>query len=108
MAKIVSPKIRFKHSGADTVAIRVRLSANASAPDYATAYDQVPLPPVDADGFRRIPVASLPKFAGIEGTFDVDLTAVDAAGNESDFLQINSVDFDQSAPEAPTAGALES
>jgi hypothetical protein len=107
MAKVVSPKIKFHHSGVDVASIRVRLSVAESVPDYNTAYDEVPLPPQDADGFRRIALSSLPKVVGKEGTFDVDLTAVDVAGNESDFLQINSANFDLSPPEAPTDGALD-
>lgn len=107
MAKVVSPKIRFKHSGSDVVAIRVRLSGANSDPSYDTPYDEVPLPALDPDGYRRIPVSSLPKLTGKEGTFDVDITAVDSAGNESDFLQINSANFDLSPPAAPTDGALD-
>lgn len=107
MAKVVSPVIRFKHSGDGATKIRVRLSAAASDPSYDTPFDEVAIPSVDSDGFRRIPVGVLPHLAGIEGTFDIDLTAVDNAGNESDFLQINSADFDLSPPAAPTDGALE-
>ena len=106
MAKIVSPKIRFKHSGNDVAMIRVRLGTANSDPDYDTPYDEVPLPVLDPDGFRRIAVSALPKFANKEGVFDVDVTAVDVAGNESDFLQINSANFDLSPPAAPTDGAL--
>lgn len=108
MAKVVSPKIRFKHTGGpDAPNVRVRLSAADSEPEYETPFDQVPMPSADSDGFRRIAVSALPRLAGIEGTFDVDLTAVDVAGNESDFLQINHAVFDLSPPAAPTDAALE-
>jgi hypothetical protein len=107
MAKIVSPKLRFRHTGLDVSAIRVRLHAAESEPSYDTPFDEVPLPPQDDDGYRRIALNLLPKIAGKEGVFDVDLSAVDSAGNESDFLQINSANFDLSPPAAPTDGALE-
>lgn len=107
MAKVTTPKLRFKHSGNDAAGVRVRLSAAESDPSYDTPYDQVAMPAQDPDGFRRIALTDLPKIAGKEGTYDVDVTVVDAAGNESDFLQINSANFDLSPPEAPTEGSVD-
>jgi hypothetical protein len=109
MAKIKELVIRFTQStSGDVVANRVRIHAADTAPDYATPYDEVrPPPAADADGFTRIPLANVPKAAGLSGRYDVGITAVDAAGNESDFLDIDSVPFDLDPPRPPTAGSVE-
>lgn len=107
MALIKSVVIRFKQSTSpDTVANRVRIHPANSVPDYATAYDQVTKPTPDADGYSRIPLANVPKATGLEGKFDVAITAVDAVGNESDFLDIDNQTFDLSPPLAPSDGSL--
>lgn len=101
-------KIVFKQSAAaDVVANRIRFHAANSEPDLATAFDEVPKPAADADGFTRIIVGTLPKAAGLDGTFDVAITAVDDAGQESGFLDIDAIDFDFAAPDAPTEGSVE-
>lgn len=103
-----SAKIAFIQAlAADVVANRVRFHAANTEPDLATAYDEVPKPAVDADGKSRIPLSALPKAAGLDGTFDVAVTAVDDAGQESGFLDIDAVDFDFAAPDAPTDGSVE-
>lgn len=108
MSHIKELVVRFKQStAADVVANRVYIHAPNTPFDASNAFDEVPKPAADADGFTRIPFANLPKAAGLEGQYDVDVTAVDARGNESDPLELDNQTFDLSPPDAPTDGAVE-
>jgi len=100
-------RIKFKQPpDADIVANRVRFHAANTQPDLATPYDEVPVTPPDADGFTYIVVGSLPKAANLDGEYDVAITAVDDAGQEGAFLDIDAVDFDFVPPGAPTDGSV--
>lgn len=108
MAQVKEVVVRFKQSAsADVVKNRVYIHAPNQPFDPANAFDEVAAPAADADGFTRIPMANLPKAAGLEGLFDVDVTALDARGNESDPLEIDNQLFDLSPPLAPTDGSVE-
>lgn len=108
MAHIKEVVVRFKQSlAADVVANRVYIHAPNQPFSDTNAFDEVPKPAADADGFTRISFVNLPKAAGLEGRFDVDVTAVDARGNESDPLELDDQLFDLSPPDAPTDGSLE-
>jgi hypothetical protein len=108
MAKIKELVIRFTQSASDdVVANRVRIHPANSTPDYATPYDELPKAAPDADGFTRIPLANVPKAKGLDGSYDVAITAVDGVGNESDFLDIDNATFDLDPPLAPTGGSVE-
>jgi hypothetical protein len=99
---VVSPKIKFRPSTSpDVASYRVREVA-----DYDAPFVQVPKPAADADGFSRIPVSAVSFLDGTEGTVTVFLTAVDGAGNESDFLTVTGP-LDLSPPVAPSAGSIE-
>lgn len=100
-------RIKFKQALApDVVANRIRFHPANTEPDKATPYDEVPKPDADADGFTYITVGTLPKAAGLDGRYDVAVTAVDDAGTESPFLDIDDVDFDFAPPDAPTDGSV--
>lgn len=104
--------IRFKQSdSADAVKNRVRIFSPGTdlkaAIAYQTPFDELDKPTPDADGFSRIPLVNVPKAAGLTGTFELGITAIDATGNESDFLEIDNAVFDLSPPDAPTDGSLE-
>ncbi len=102
-------QIKFKQStSTDVVKNRVRLHAANTAPDKATPYDEVAKPTPAADGYSYIDItdANLPKFAGKEGRFDIAITAVDAVGNESPFLDIDNALIDLGPPVAPTDGSV--
>lgn len=100
-------RIRFHQAVGAVVANRVRFHAANSQPDLATPFDEVrPQPAPDADGFTYITVGSLPLAATLNGEYDVAITAVDASGKESPFLDIDDVDFDTLPLEAPTDGSV--
>jgi hypothetical protein len=108
MAQVKEVVVRFRQSvSTDTVANRIRVRPANTEPAYDSPFDQVTPPAPDADGFTRIPAANIPAMQGLEGQFDVHITAVDARGNESDFLEIDNQTFDLSPPSAPTEGAIE-
>ena len=108
MALVKEVTIRFKQSAsADVVTNRVRVRPANTPAAYDTPFDDVPAPAVDSDGFSRIHAANVPQMQGLEGRFDVHVTALDARGNESDFLEIDNQLFDLSPPLAPTDGSLE-
>ena len=108
MSHIKELTLRFKQStAADVVKNRVYVHGPNQPFDPAAPFDEIAKPTADADGFTRIPLANLPKLNGLEGQYDIDVTALDAAGNESDPLEIDNQTFDLSPPDAPTDGAVE-
>ncbi len=106
MAKIKELVLRFKNP-TDAVRNNIRIRPANSMAVYDDPVDQFDAPVVDADGFSRIPLANIPQAAGLEGQYDIHVTALDAAGNESDFLEVDNQTFDLSPPDAPTEGAVE-
>lgn len=103
MAKIVTPKVRFRPSTSpDVVLYRFRATGEYTAPHV-----DVLNPQPDPDGYVRVPVSSIPFLAGVDGIVDVFVTGVDEVGNESDFLRVTGP-LDLSAPVAPTDGSIDS
>jgi hypothetical protein len=108
MARIKEIVVRFRPSTSpDVVAYRFRVRGANTVAAYDTPYNDVAVRAPDADGYVRYPTANIPQFDGLEGRYDVHVTAVDGRGNESDFLEIDNQTFDLSPPEAPTDGAIE-
>lgn len=108
MAQIKEVVVRFRQSPAsDVVKNRFRIRPANTAAVYDTPFDDVDKPVPDADGFTRVPASNIPGMRGLEGQFDVHVTAVDSRGNESDFLEIDNQTFDLSPPPAPTEGSIE-
>lgn len=93
---------------ADAEANRVRI-VNANDPmTYDVEYAEIrPLPTPDADGLTRIDLSTLSISAGLDGTYDVGITAVDERGQESGFMLMEDGNFDFSPPSAPTGGQFE-
>lgn len=108
MALVKEIVVRFRQStAADVVANRIRVRPANTPAEYDSPFDELPKPAADNDGFTRIPAANIPSMQGLEGQYDVHITAVDSRGNESDFLEIDNQLFDLSPPDAPTDGAVE-
>lgn len=100
--------LRFKQSTSpDVVKNRVRIRPANTAPLYDSPFDEVAKATPAADGYTRITLSDLPSVKGIEGKFDIHLTAVDGVGLESNFLEIDNQTFDLSPPLPPTDGKLE-
>jgi hypothetical protein len=106
MAQVKELTLRFRNPP-DAAQNNIRIRPAGTAAVYDTPVDTLPAPVADADGFSRIPLANIPQAAGLEGQFDIHVTALDTAGNESDFLEIDNQTFDISPPAAPTDGSLE-
>jgi hypothetical protein len=106
MAQIKELTLRFRNP-ADAVSNNIRIRPANSAAEYDAPVDNVLAPAPSADGFTRIPLVDIPQAAGLEGQFDIHVTALDATGNESDFLEIDNQTFDLSPPAAPTDGSVE-
>lgn len=109
MSQVKEVVIRFRQSSSpDVVANRVYVLPANSPHDPAAPFDEIRPPPApNSDGYTRIAAADVSRMQGIEGQFDVHVTALDARGNESDPLEIDNQTFDLSPPEAPTDGATE-
>lgn len=108
MAFVKDVIVRFKQStSADTVLNRIRVRPANTPAVRDNPFQDIPKPTPDADGYSRIPGANITAMQGLNGRFDVHITAVDARGNESDFLEIDNQLFDLVPPTAPTDGAIE-
>ena len=93
----------------DTEANRVRIVEANQSMTYDVPYDEIrPVPTPDpVDGKTRIDISKLPTAAGLDGVYDVGITAVDERGQESGFLMLTDGNFDFSPPNAPTGGQFE-
>lgn len=60
----------------------------------------------DDTGHITLDLSTVSELAGLEGTYTVDVTAVDGVGNESPSLDIPNTVFDLSPPNAPTDGSV--
>jgi hypothetical protein len=106
MAQIKELTLRFRNPP-DAVQNNIRIRPANTPAEYDSPVDTLTSPAPSTDGFTRIPLADIPQAAGLEGQFDIHVTALDSAGNESDFLEIDNQTFDISPPAAPTDGSLE-
>lgn len=106
----IAPLImRFKQStSGDVEGNRFRITDAGVPPSYADEYDDIsPAVPADPDGFSRVDVGSLQIAAGLDGVYDVHVTAYDERKQESAFLTVPDGNFDFSPPSAPTDGGFE-
>lgn len=106
MAKIKELVLRFKNP-TDAVKNNIRIRPANTPAVYDDPVDTLDSPVADADGFTRVPLANISQAVGLEGQFDIHVTALDTAGNESDFLEVDNQTFDISPPDAPTDGSIE-
>lgn len=105
LAPMVASFVQSTNEG--IIANRVRILPDDVEFSYGAAFDQVPAPVPSADGRSRIDLAQLPSAQGLDGRFDVHITAVDARGNESGALEIDQALFDFAAPSTPTDGRID-
>ena len=106
MAKIREVRIRFKPSGSPDVTNYNLYYCDAGAGlDYDSSVVDLGKPQVDADGYMRVDIAALGIFS--DGRYDIGITSVDDAGNESSMTMLRDVPFDFVAPDAPTDLAVE-
>lgn len=87
------------HEYSEEVAERV-----ATGEFYLNNYNELSAVTYTDTSTGRVVVPLANKFAGVvnSGTYDVFVTAVDAAGNESDPALLDNVALDFTAPDAPT------
>jgi len=100
--------LRFRQAqAADVQGNRIYLLPDGTPFDYDQPHEDIAPPTPSADGYSRVDLAALPSAASLDGVYDVFVTAIDERGNESDPLEIPDANFDFSAPDAPTDGAIE-
>jgi hypothetical protein len=104
MPKIVARKIRWNPvEGATAFKIYFDNYVEGMQFTYEMPNVNVGVPPLDGDGKHVVFLNSQPEFAALpEGEYDFAVTALDAAGNESDFAEVEKVPLDLTAPNAPT------
>lgn len=87
------------HEYSDEVTERVE-----SGEFYLNNFSEVPAITYTDTDTGRVVVPLANKFSGVvnSGTYDVFVTALDAAGNESDPALLDNVELDFTAPDAPT------
>lgn len=97
MAKIKQRRIAWTAPPTgDVVAHRVYWEQEGTPVGYDSQFVEVPMPKVEL----FIP-SEAPALDGVDGTYNIGVTAVDNVGNESDFLE-GVIFFDFVAPDAPT------
>lgn len=106
MAKLNSKTLRFTPSASpDEVGYRIRIAKDGEAFSYDLPFSFIPATE-DANGKIVADIGSLSVAPAQEGVYDVYVTAVDAAENESDPMIIENASFDFNPPEAPTDGEI--
>jgi hypothetical protein len=98
MTKIVQRKLKWVASAAgDVASYKVYFGPHDTVFDYTQPFVEVP---GDVTELSISEDATLSALA--EGQYDFAVTAVDDAGNESDFAEVENVPLDVEAPAAPT------
>lgn len=96
MAKLAPNKVGWNRSSAtDVVGYRLRAKVAPGTIDY-------PDPPIDVGNVDNVDFATMPQFAGVDGTYNLGVTAVDDGGNESDIARLDNFPLDLVPPDAPT------
>jgi hypothetical protein len=98
MTKIVQRKLQWVASpAADVEAYKVYFGPHDTVFDYTQPFVTVP------GDVTELSISADPTLSALaEGKYDFAVTAVDDAGNESDFAEVENVPLDVEAPAAPT------
>ena len=98
MSKIVQKLLQWTASvDFDVTAYRIYYGLNDTVFDYTQPFIQV------AGDVTELSISGDPILSALaEGEYDFAVTAVDDAGNESDFAEVEKVPLDVQAPGAPT------
>lgn len=108
MSFIKSRVLKFVPSiSTDVVAHRIRIVLDGTAFAASLPFVDVAYTSVTPRVQIAIDLATLANAPKANGTYDVYVTAIDAAGNESDPMAIANTVFDFTPPMAPTAGVIE-
>ena len=82
-------------SSEDVVGYRLRVTEAPLIPDYADTA-------IEVGNVTEFDFGASPDFAGLDGVYNLALSAVDDAGNESDLTRLSSYPLDLVPPAAPT------
>jgi hypothetical protein len=105
MAQVKSKTLRFTPSQAPDVTGYIVYFEPAADPtnlNYSSPSQTIGNPTPGTDGKIAIDMATFDLVRTLEGRYDIGLTAVDAAGNESSMATVLDVALDFTAPDAPT------
>ncbi len=95
MAKIKNVNINFPASSSpDVVGYKLYIQAIPDAVNYDSEF-------FDLGNSTSVDLSVLPGMADKDGGFNVAVTAIDDAGNESDMSVVSEVVLDFAAPDAP-------
>lgn len=96
MAKVKTLKLKFDgSSSADVVGYKLYVEEAPNAVSYTSKS-------FDLGNRTVVPLEELPGIGALDGTYNLGLTAVDDAGNESDLQVLENIALDFFAPAAPT------
>lgn len=98
MPKIVQRVLKWVASAAgDVASYKVYFGPHDTVFDYTQPFVTVP------GTVTELSISTDPTLSALaEGQYDFAVTAVDDAGNESDFAEVENVPLDVEAPAAPT------
>lgn len=98
MSKIVQRVLKWVASAAgDVASYKVYYGPSNTVFDYTQPFVTVP------GNVTELSISADPVLSALpEGAYDFAVTAVDDAGNESDFAEVENVPLDVEAPAAPT------
>lgn len=107
MAQVAKGKVSFTPSASpDVTAYRLYWSSSEIPVDYAAQNhdfpaDQIPDDP-DNPGKKVLDLKQIDAVQTLDGTYNLGLTAIDDAGNESGMSVLNGIGLDFVAPAPPT------
>lgn len=105
MAQVKSKTLRFTPSASPDVTgymVYIEPAADPTTLSYESQSQSIGNPAPGADGKIAVDMAAFDIVRTLEGRYDVGLTAIDTAGNESNMATILNVTLDFTAPDAPT------
>ena len=102
MPKLKSMILKFQVSGSpDVVTYKMYIEPDGSEVTYdSPSYD---IGKNEVDGFIETDLSNVEGISTLDGVYNIGVTAVDDAGNESSMSKLDSVSLDFLAPDPPGA-----
>lgn len=111
MALLKSVKLQFNKSNSPDIGF-YKLYAQSTNDSVGVNYNSpsfnLGMPEFDENGVAQIDLSSIPGMNLMDGTYNLGITAVDDAGNESAMLTtgLEGIQLDFVAPDPPTAASI--
>ena len=104
MAKLKKAVLNFKPSGSsDVTEYKLYIEESPTEVTYSSQSIDLGYPLIESDGYIKIDLSTLPNMTTKDGIYNLGISSIDDAGNESSIMTIGleNVPLDFVAPDPP-------